>query len=460
MALQFRKGTAAERDAATAIPLPGEPWFTVDDGQLYVGDGITPGGVNIGANTSLNALTNVETIQEQILSIATYSISSNAAVITTTTVHSYYPGLIVTISGSPVTILNGTHAITAATPGTNVFIFTLTEADVSTTATTGTIAPQIPDGSALVWNQTDSQWQDGTPVMGIDDLTDVDVTTTAPTDGQYLTWDNTELAWKPTTLSLGLDDLTDVDVATTAPATGDILIYNETSSNFEPGTVGINDLNDVDTVTTAPSDGYVLTWDDTGSTWQPAAPTGAGSSVLHTTFIYDKVNAPTGIINATNAVGRNWGTWTEQTAANEPVNLTGPQDPAFNPTLSGITLNSSTGEFQNIPQGRYFVNFNCSIYIDNPTPSFFTSPPALTIAPVGFSSTSTSIYDPGSYLVGILPYTSYGSAAHVMHYSVSFTYVADDATPATNTVTVILDQDQSPAFYIDIADIDFIKLDG
>lgn len=461
MALQFRKGTAAERNAATSVPLPGEPWFTVDDGQLYVGDGITPGGVNVGANTSLNALTNVETTQEQILDIGTYTINSNAAIITTTTTHQYYPGLIVNISGSPVSILNGTHAITDATPGTSVFIFTLVAANVTTTSTTGTITPQIPDGSALVWNQTDGQWQDGTPAMGIDDLNDVDTSTTPPTDGQYLTWDNTGASWAPSTLALGLDDLTDVDLTTAAPTTGDILVYNGTSSNFEPNTIGINALDDVNTVSTAPSDGDVLTWNATGTTWQPSAPSGgSGSNVLHTTFIYDKVNAPTGVISATNTLGKNWGTWTEQTAANEPINLTGPQSAIFNPTLTGITFNSSTGEFSGFPQGRYLINFSCAIYINNPTPAFFTSPPALLLSPIGINVTAISVYDPGNYYIGILPYASYGSAQHVIHHSVSFIYVAEDATPSTNTVQVALDQDQSPAFYIEIADIDFIKLDG
>lgn len=459
VALQFRKGTAAERDAATTVPLPGEPWFTVDDGQLYVGDGVTPGGVNVGANTSLNALTNVETIEEQVLSIATYLISSNAAVITTTTAHSYYTGLIISISDSPVTALNGTHTITDATPGTSVFVFTLTEDDVTVTATTGTITPQIPSGNALVWSQVDGQWQDGTPSLSVDDLTDVDTSTTGPTDGQYLTWDNTGGNWVPTTLSLGLDDLTDVDLATVTPSDGDLLVYDGTTSSFEPSTIDINSLSDVDTTTTTPSDGNVLTWDSTSNSWQPAA-SGAGSNVLHTTFIYDKGTAPTATISTSNSIGRNWGTWTEQTAANEPTNFSGPTSATFDPTISGITFDSSTGEFSNIPQGRYLINFSCSLRIDNPTPSFYTSPPALILVPFGSCNTSLSFYDPGSAFVGLLPYTSYGSAPAIIHHSVSFIYVADEATISDNVVQIVIDQDQSPAFYVDTADIDFIKLDG
>lgn len=577
MALQFRKGTAADRDAATTVPLPGEPWFTIDDGQLYVGDGITPGGLKIGANINLDNLTNVETIQEQAVEIGTYTIDSNAVIIATTAAHSFYTGLTITISGSPVTELNGTHTIIDATPGTTAFVFALTSDDVATTSTTGTITAQIPNGSALVWNQANSRWQEGKPEMtidnltdvdvsatlpvngqylgwdetntvwrptsislglfnlvdvdtitnfptsgqyltwndtnflwepttlslglfdladvdidlianpptdgqyltwddtsvawkpttlsislGLNDLTDVDTATTAPTDGQYLTWDGVGLNWKPTTLSvsLGLDDLTDVDLVTTAPTGGDLLVYNGTSNNFEPATIAIDDLSDVDTFTTTPSDGDVLTWNSSNSSWQPAATAETGSNVLHTTFLYEKGTAFTGQINGTNAIGKNWGTWREQTAANVSLNFTGPADAAFDPTLSGITFNSTNGEFLNIPQGRYLIKVNCEILINNVTPFFYTSPPALFMAPLGTSITSGSFYSPGPNKIGILPYASYGSAQHVINYTSSVIYVADDVSSSTNIVQIALDQDQGPAFYVERASIDFIRLDG
>jgi hypothetical protein len=46
MSLQFRRGTSANRTSIT--PAQGEPIFTTDTKQLYVGDGTTAGGVSVG----------------------------------------------------------------------------------------------------------------------------------------------------------------------------------------------------------------------------------------------------------------------------------------------------------------------------------------------------------------------------------------------------------------------------
>lgn len=46
MPLQIRRGTNADR--TTITPLVGEPVFTTDTKQLYVGDGTTAGGVAVG----------------------------------------------------------------------------------------------------------------------------------------------------------------------------------------------------------------------------------------------------------------------------------------------------------------------------------------------------------------------------------------------------------------------------
>jgi hypothetical protein len=52
MPLQIRRGTQADREdlVTSYVPLSvGEPLFTTDEGNLYVGDGITPGGVHVNA---------------------------------------------------------------------------------------------------------------------------------------------------------------------------------------------------------------------------------------------------------------------------------------------------------------------------------------------------------------------------------------------------------------------------
>lgn len=61
MALRLRRGTNAERQLIT--PLEGEPIFTTDTKDLYIGDGSTAGGIKVGGDipTSINDLTDVNT---------------------------------------------------------------------------------------------------------------------------------------------------------------------------------------------------------------------------------------------------------------------------------------------------------------------------------------------------------------------------------------------------------------
>ena len=64
----------------------------------------------------------------------------------------------------------------------------------------------------------------------IDDLSDVDTSTTAPTDGQVLAWDNTASKWEPATASSGIA-LTDLSVTTNAAGTA-ALSYNNSTGAF------------------------------------------------------------------------------------------------------------------------------------------------------------------------------------------------------------------------------------
>jgi len=64
----------------------------------------------------------------------------------------------------------------------------------------------------------------------IDDLSDVDTSTTAPTDGQVLTWDNANSQWEPATASGGIA-LTDLSVTTNTAGTA-ALSYNNSTGAF------------------------------------------------------------------------------------------------------------------------------------------------------------------------------------------------------------------------------------
>lgn len=144
--------------------------------------------------------------------------------------------------------------------GSNVSaINDLSDIDTSTTAPT--------DGQALVWEQATGKWEPGSvattaqgaladtalqPTSSIDDLADVDTSTTAPTDGQVLTWDQAAGKWEPGSVATSaqgaladtalqptssIDALADVDTSTTAPTDGQVLAWNNTLERFEPTTV-------------------------------------------------------------------------------------------------------------------------------------------------------------------------------------------------------------------------------
>jgi len=113
------------------------------------------------------------------------------------------------------------------------------------------------------WNETDNN-SDAFIVNKPTDITDlsthnigelsnVDTSTTAPTNGQVLKWDGTN--WVPA-------DDADTDTTYTA-GTG----LSLTGTTFALDSV-IDNLTDVDTTTTAPTNGQVLKWD--GTNWVPA----------------------------------------------------------------------------------------------------------------------------------------------------------------------------------------------
>ena len=60
MSLKLRRGTNAER--LTITPLLGEPIWTTDTKRMYIGDGITVGGVAVGSSLGLNQYECGETI--------------------------------------------------------------------------------------------------------------------------------------------------------------------------------------------------------------------------------------------------------------------------------------------------------------------------------------------------------------------------------------------------------------
>ena len=159
MALQFRRGTAADVTSETFVPAAGEPVYLTDQDKLYIGDGTTVGGNLVGGASDLNDLSDLHLTSQDVNTVQSYSISGNTVNLNTVDANNYTVGQQVTITNSPVTILNATHTI-VGTPTANTILFQLTAADTGSTTTSGTITPVIPNKAVLAYNTTNTRFQD------------------------------------------------------------------------------------------------------------------------------------------------------------------------------------------------------------------------------------------------------------------------------------------------------------
>src|SRR5210317_490272 len=175
MALKIRRGLEAERAALTGSnPAAGEPIFVTDTGKLWVGDGVTTGGIQINPDLSIGNLTDVN------------------------------PSI------NPATNQLLTWTGTQWDAQTLEVVQNLS--DLNNVDTTGKVTGKIlkydatlnnPDGSQGGWVVGDENFdsfdldaQLGSKSVGL--FGDVAMTgLQAPTDGQYLLWDDANGYWKP-----------------------------------------------------------------------------------------------------------------------------------------------------------------------------------------------------------------------------------------------------------------------
>lgn len=172
-------------------------------------------------------------------------------------------------------------------------------------------------GQSLIVQGGVPSW--GSPEVNgsLDNLSDVDTTTSPPTDGQVLTWSGLDEEWQPSTPeavipTLAINDLTDVQTVGVGhvPTDGQALVWDATMSHWMPGSVAgevspasIDSLTDVDTTTIAPVADQVLAWN--GSNWVPAAQSGGVSSIIAGSGI--SIDQPTGNVTITNTGGGSGG---------------------------------------------------------------------------------------------------------------------------------------------------------
>jgi hypothetical protein len=241
MALQIRRGTNAQRQQIT--PLQGELLFTTDTKKLWIGDGITQGGVAVdtlsGGNgepgaTDLNGLTDV-----------VISTPSNGQVL------KYQNGIWINAAD-----LQGDQGATALEELENIEIANVT------------------DNQILRWNDSLQKWINSDEAIPfINQIGGIAID--APAQGQVLkfdglNWVNEEDATGESAVS-ELTDLTDVSII--ALAAGQVLKWSGAAwvnADDEQGVGGgatvLGDLNDV-IIAGVPLGGQVLKWNSDEGVW-------------------------------------------------------------------------------------------------------------------------------------------------------------------------------------------------
>jgi len=231
MALQIRRGTDAERQLY--VPLQGEIIFTIDTKKLYVGDGVTLGGIIVDSGTGGGGGT-------------AYSISaetvSGGANLTLTGADS---------STDSVKIAAGTNVTVERTDANTITINASGVGGASNLTDLADVSVSEPStGQVLKYNGT--AWVNGVDSVGsgdgaatLDELENVLISDV--TEGQKLTYNGT--LWVNQDSVESLVNLEDIDI--TEPEIGQILKYNGVKwfnqDVNENNTMSIGSLIDVET---------------------------------------------------------------------------------------------------------------------------------------------------------------------------------------------------------------------
>lgn len=198
MALQFRRGTSTERGDANFVPDLAEPIYETDTNKLYIGDGVTSGGNQVGLISKLEDIGDVVISSETVFNPNFYSITSEVVTIQFPANHTIPNGAEILIANASESTLNGTYVATNLNAN-SLTIPKTGAADIGSTALTANITQVVETGSSLRWNNLASTWEDYLPAL--DSLSDVDLTTPA-TNGQILSFDGTNFIASDFSLSL------------------------------------------------------------------------------------------------------------------------------------------------------------------------------------------------------------------------------------------------------------------
>lgn len=267
MALQIRRGLDADR--ILLVPAIGELIYATDTKRLWVGDGVTPGGTAGLELSELRLVGDVDVNPFPGKAVATIYAYGGTVTIETVDPHGMVSGMEILIELTAYPSLSGLYTV-ASTPDATTFTYASAPISILETPTTGQVTPtgsNIPDGTILRWDVSDSAWK---PVAGtVDQLYNVNISGLA--DGDIIAWDAATSKW--VNVARTINQLLDVDTSTTAPVSGQVLKWNGT--NWVPGKVtstgldvALDALTDVDTTTESPAIGDALIYN--GISWSPA----------------------------------------------------------------------------------------------------------------------------------------------------------------------------------------------
>lgn len=174
MALQFRRGTEADRTANGFIPLDGEPVYTTDTKKLYIGDGETVGGVAVGSSNDIGEIGDVNIQATNVVEIQTVSAANNLVTVVTKTPHGFATGESVLISSVVKPEINGVHVIFEAS--ISYITYSLIIDDFDATTDSGALRYEVDDGAILAYDQATATWRDQSFAYEMRDLGDVEIT--------------------------------------------------------------------------------------------------------------------------------------------------------------------------------------------------------------------------------------------------------------------------------------------
>ena len=323
MALRLRRGLDIERSAITFAE--GEPLYTTDTKQLYIGDGITPGGVQIGGMNNLIDDTapqlgnDLDLNTYDITGVGSINVDGNLTItgkVVAEFIEADYRG---SIFGNDSAVLvdsnnNALHADLYRSDGVKAVDFEtgLVALDTTPAKALSDINYDLPEiGDVLSWNG--SEWTGQTfggnsthssilqyvvdvgfvgtqllkaanddTIINIDtgyvnignqkleELKDVFVEPTSITVNDVLTWDGNNWTHRQITIDLGESELPInalLDVYTTNPAINDTLMWDGANFVNQPLpdiAVTLEELEDV-LITNPKTPNDILAWD--GDKW-------------------------------------------------------------------------------------------------------------------------------------------------------------------------------------------------